>query len=271
MDYPELNKDMVKLYDPANGQMRVAGLMSRKGNTLIKLIEYEKELDSIFGKSPYKVVVIFSDNSESKASEIGEAFGIPVIIRDINSYYLSIRHPKTDIEARKKYDKRTVDELRQYNINACIYAGYMSIATAPLVNAFLGINIHNADLTVTENGKRKYRGFGQKCVENAILAGDKAIKSTTHILDEDLDTGHILMVSEPVEVILPKNFDHNDEIIVENAALANQERLKQIGDFVILPKTVEYIALGRYSIDEFENIYFDGVMCTEGVRLNMHQ
>ena len=39
MDYPEIHKEIVKLYDPANGQMRVAGLMSGKGNTLRKVIK----------------------------------------------------------------------------------------------------------------------------------------------------------------------------------------------------------------------------------------
>ena len=68
-----------KLYNPANGLMRVAGFMSGSGTNLRKIIEYERALIREQAGSPYEVVVIFSDNPESNGmKEI--AIGAEIIV-----------------------------------------------------------------------------------------------------------------------------------------------------------------------------------------------
>lgn len=47
----------------------------------------------------------------------------------------------------------------------------------------------------------------------------------------------------------------------------HQNRLKEIGDWVIFPRTLEFLADGRYSQDDQRKLYFDGKEIPQGVRL----
>ena len=149
----------------------------------------------------------------------------------------------------------TIRALSPFNISVAAYAGYMSIATKPLIDAFLGVNVHPADLSITNTeGTRKY--VGDHAVMDAILAGEKYICSTTHIMRERVDYGEILMISKPMEVILDSDFDKNNPDSVKKAEKSNQSRLKEAGDWEIFPKTILDISQGRYAIDTSRNVYY---------------
>lgn len=76
------------------------------------------------------------------------------------------------------------------------------------------------------------------------------------------------MVSSPLTITLPEDFDAENKDQVKTIANQHQNRLKEVGDWVIFPKTLEYIADGRYSQDEQGNLYFDGTPVPQGVRLD---
>mgnify|MGYP001558458558 CR=1 FL=1 len=258
--------EIKELYNPESGRMRVAGFMSGSGSNLRKIIEHEKTMeDGEYGRSSYKVVVIFTDNSASNAARIGTEYNIPFVIKNINAFYKERRKPRRDLKVREEFDEGTVEELRSFGVDVAAYAGYMSIATAPLINAFLGVNVHPADLAVINGSKRKYTG--DHAVRDAILAGERQLRSTTHIIEERVDYGRMLMVSQAVQVILPSGFDSEDKAQVKAVSDEHQDRLKEAGDWVIFPKTLEYIADGRYSQDEQGNLYFDDERIPNGVRL----
>ena len=75
------------------------------------------------------------------------------------------------------------------------------------------------------------------------------------------------MISSPLDVSLPKRFDINNKDQVNSVSDAHQNRLKEIGDWVIFPKTLEYLADGRYSQDEQGNLYFDDKPIPQGLKL----
>lgn len=257
---------LTKLHEPADGQMRVAGFMSGSGSNLRKILEHEKNLDNEREKSPYKIIVIFSDNPESKAEEIGKEYDIPVIMHDINEFCRVRSKPRKDLEIRPAYDNETANALSQYKCSVIACAGYMSLITWPILNNYTAINVHPADLSVlNEHSKRKYTG--SKAVELAIRAGEKYIRATTHIMTEEVDGGPILMISKPLEVVLGNDFDLNSDEIVKRAAKENQERLKEAGDWIIFPKTLEYIADGRYSKNALGQLYFDSKRIQNGLIL----
>lgn len=249
---------MKKLYDLQDRKMRVAGFMSGSGSNLKKIIERSE--------APYEVVVIFSDNPESNAKNIGNQYGIPVITRDMTEFYKEKNKPITDLEVRREFDSMTVDSIGPIGIDVVAYAGYMKVATAPLINAFLGVNVHPADLSITARGNRKF--VGHHAVRDAILAGEKRIRSTTHIVEGVVDDGRILMISSPLEVNLSRDFNSKDKDQVKSAENYWQSKLKESGDWVIFPKTLEYIAQGRYSQDEKGNLYFEGKPIPSGLSLN---
>ena len=200
--------ELTKLYNLENGITRVAGLMSRKGTILTKIIEHERRLEAQNGRSPYKVVAIFSDNLKSNAVDIGIKFSIPVIVRDIDAFYKEKNRPKSDLIIRKEFDEETVRVLKPYKINMAAFAGYMSIATDPLINSFFGVNVHPADLRIMDGEKRKYTGF--HALRDSIVAGEKELRATTHIIEPEVDNGKILMISSPLKVEIPSNFGNYD-------------------------------------------------------------
>lgn len=258
--------ELKELYHPESGRMRVAGLMSGSGSNLRKIIEYERKLESEQGRSPYQVVVIFSDNLKSNAVKISRDFGIPVIIRDLNDFCEKRGMPRRDLTTRAEFDERTVKLLKPFNINVAAYAGYMSIATPTLINSFLGVNVHPADLSITNGVKRRYTG--DHAVRDAILQGEKELRATTHIVEQQVDHGRILMVSQPLTASLPEDFNPENKDQVNSTSNEHQNLLKEVGDWIIFPRTLEYLADGRFSQDDQGNLYFDDKPIPNGLRLD---
>ena len=250
-----------KLYDSSKyGQLRVAGFISGKGTNLIKILEHEKKLKEERGTSPFHVAVIFSDNYKSNASVIGDTYGIRVFLNGMDNFFEKRGKSIKDKLTRVMYEMECMEVLSKFECPVAAYAGYMRRATPVFVNAFLGVNVHPADLTIRNfDGNPKYRG--DHAVKDAILVGERFLSSTTHIVSEKVDCGNILMVSKPLDINypLPKNIEEFSDNV--------QDALKEVGDWVIFPKTLEYIADGRYSKDENENLYFDGEAIPMGLRL----
>lgn len=256
---------LLPLHDPADGQMRIVGLMSGSGSNLRKIIECEKALQDARGIPPYHVTVIFSDTCDSNAATIGKDHDIPVVMRDIRAYYAARGKPRRDLEVRSEYDKETVKALSPHGATVAAFAGYMSIATAPLINAFLGVNVHPADLSITEDGCRKYAGG--HAVRDAILAGENELRSSTHLIEEQVDYGRLLMISPPLPVRQEESFKTADRRVMDEIANAYQNVLKERGDWVIFPRTLLYIAEGRYATDEKGLLHVDGKPIPQGLRL----
>ncbi|MDD5772308.1 MAG: formyltransferase family protein [bacterium] len=253
------------IYTPRKDKpMRAAGFMSGSGTNLIKIIEWAKQLELEKGKSPYEIVLIFTDNKNSNAKAISEKFNIPLETFDILDFYRSKGYSdKKDLSHRGEFDSKIVKILGKYNIDLIALAGYMSIVTQPLLDVFNGriINVHPADLSVKKGGKRKYTGGN--AVRDAILAGEKELRSTTHIVRDKVDYGEILLISEGISVNIPDKLSLKELSTIEKKSLLqeivnrHQSRLKENGDWKIFPLTLQYIAEGRFTIDTEGNVYFD--------------
>ncbi len=266
------------LHNPLGGVLRVVGLMSGKGSNLQKILEWGEVLRKKRGKAVYQVVAIFSDTFDSKACEIGKEFDIPVIIRDLKGFYAQRGRHRGDLKLREEFDRETIKALSPFEGRVAIYAGYMSIATQPLVEAYLGVNVHPADLSIEVEGKRKY--VGSHAVRDAIAAGETSLCSTTHMVESVVDGGRILMISPPLPVVMEGTFytkdtvrhdpDTDPEAARAMSAIAQdyQERLKRAGDWIIFPRTLQYMAEGRYAQDEEGNLFFDGQPIPHGFRLD---
>ncbi len=76
------------------------------------------------------------------------------------------------------------------------------------------------------------------------------------------------MVSEPVPVELPKPLQILKKTPEElmRVVKGHQERLKEVGDWKIFPRTVEMIALGRFALDAENRVYVDGRPAPDGYR-----
>ncbi len=218
---------MINLYN-RNGVMRVAALVSKRGTLLRKVVESAKN---------YSVVAIFADSADSEAVGIGKEFNIPVIVNDINDFYAG--RSKGDMAVRQEFDKETAKSLSHFKPDILAFAGYMHIATAPLLNSFLCVNFHPADLTIlNSDGTRKYAG--KDAVKRSILAGEQSIRSSIIIAEPVLDAGKILVVSKPLK-------------IATKSALEVEKMLEERDT---LPKALSLIAQGRFAVDK-GILYFD--------------
>jgi phosphoribosylglycinamide formyltransferase-1 len=256
---------MIKtIHNPEEGPLKLVGLMSGSGTNIRKILEHQIKLEKQAGTSLFKMVVLFSDNANSNASKIGMEYDIPVITRDIAGFYAKRGKKRSDLSIRPEFDAETVKALSPFEVKVGVYGGYMSVATSPLIHAFLGVNVHPADLSIEEGGKRKFTG--DHAVRDAIAIGEKTIAATTHIIEDAVDQGPILMISPPLPVMVKKGWDLSNPEHLNEAEAFNQERLKENGDWLIFPKTIEYLAQGRYGRDETSTLYCDGQPIPHGIR-----
>lgn len=249
--------------------MKVAAFMSGTGSNIKMLIKKEKELEKIRGRAPFNVVFIFSDRSDGKCrgEDIACSNGIPYFSYDIRKFH-DIRNIKRTaltqdgLEAREKFDSVPLELIRAFKIDLVALGGYMSFTTIRGC-----INVHPADLSIhTPDGKRKYTG--DHAVYDAILNGEKTLRSSTLWTDLGVDTGPLLMVSGPVEVKLPASLEtlRKDKKRLSEVVDSHQEKLKKVGDWEIFPRTVELISEGRFAFDENNRVYVDGNHVPEGFR-----
>ena len=262
---------LTPLFDPAitGRPMRVAGFISGSGTNIVKLIEREKALRAKESVPPYEIIFIFSDRSDGSC--FGESIacdtGIPYFSYDIRTFHRlrglerTVATPE-GLAARHDYDKVAAAMLKAFDIDVIALGGYMSYLTLDRC-----INVHPADLSILDSrGKRKY--VGDRAVVDAIVSGEAYLRSSTIWTDRGVDTGPLLMLSDPVKVELPEPLDTliGDKGKLLQVAEEHQQRLKEQGDWVIFPETVEMIARGRFALDEQGQVYADGRPVPDGYR-----
>jgi folate-dependent phosphoribosylglycinamide formyltransferase PurN len=259
------------LFDPKKmgRPMRVAAFMSGSGTNIIKLIEREKSLMAEMGSSPFQVIFIFSDRSDGscKGEKIAYEYGIPYFSHDIRTFH-RLRGLKRSVDipegllARKEFDRMAARLIEAFEIDVIALGGYMSYITLDRC-----VNVHPADLSIlAPDGKRRY--VGDHAVHDAISTGETILRSSTLWTDQGVDTGPLLMVSDPLNVELPQPLESllKDRERLLHVVREHQERLKEVGDWKIFPRTIEMIAEGRFALDEMNRVYVDGHPVPEGYR-----
>jgi len=262
---------LVPIFDPnaAGRPMRVAGFMSGSGTNILRLLERETLLKAREGVSPFEVVFIFSDRSDGSC--YGESIacdtGIPYISYDIRTFHRLRAFKRTvntpeGLEARREFDRVAAALVKAFEVDVIALGGYMSYLTLDRC-----INVHPADLSLlTPTGDRKY--VGDNAVVDAIADGESLLRSSTIWTDRGVDTGPLLMVSNPLEVQLnePLEFLVSDREKLLKVAEEHQNRLKEAGDWKIFPMTIEMISRGRFALDEQKRVYVDGKPVPKGYR-----
>lgn len=263
--------ETVPIFDPAAAgrPMRVAGFMSGSGTNLVKLLERQAELEER-GGSPFEVVFIFSDRSDGKSrgEELARRAGIPYFSHDIRRFHELRRAPRTvrteaGMALRREFDRVAERLVQAFGVDLIALGGYMSFLT--LAHC---VNVHPADLSkVDQSGNRRF--VGDDAVLDAIRAGERELRSSTIWTDMGVDTGPLLMLSPPLEVELPAPLEEleADPERLRRVADQHQERLKEAGDWIVFPATVEAIARGRIALDKNGRVWADGRPAPEGIPL----
>ena len=153
----------------------IAIFASGTGTNAKKIVEHFEKNDDI------QVVLIASNRAKAPVLQMAASFGIDTLILDRTTFY------KTET---------ILDQLRQYEIDFIVLAGFLWLVPTYLVNAYEKrmVNIHPA-LLPKYGGKGMYGMHVHQAVKNA---GDKESGITIHFVNEKYDEGSIVFQAQCV-------------------------------------------------------------------------
>ncbi|GBE06057.1 MAG TPA: phosphoribosylglycinamide formyltransferase [Nitrospirae bacterium] len=192
--------------------LTIGVLASGRGSNFQSIIN---SIDS--GALRAEVAVLITDNPDAYAIERAKKHGIEAIILK----------PK-DFADRDAYYLRIAGELKKRGVELVVLAGFMRVVGKPLIKEFQNriMNIHPALLP-------SFPGLhGQK---QAVDYGVKLSGCTVHFVDEDVDTGPVIIQAE-----VPVYDDDTEDSLSERI-------LKQ--EHIIFPYAIRLFSEGRISVE----------------------
>jgi phosphoribosylglycinamide formyltransferase-1 len=191
--------------------MKLAVLASGYGSNLQAIIDAAKR-----GVIDGRVVLVISDNRDAYALERAEK-------HQIEAHYLS---PK-NFAGREDYDHAVIALLKERGIELVVLAGYMRLLSPVFIDGFSGriINIHPSLLPSFP---------GLEGVAQALRYGVKVSGCTVHFVDENLDTGPIIL-QESVPV-----YDNDTEESLHQRIHTVEHRL--------YPQAIQLFVQGKLSL-----------------------
>ena len=200
--------------------LKIGVLVSGSGTNLQSI------LDSCESDRFAEVAVVISNKADAYALKRAESKGVPTRV---------ISHK--DYPDRAAYDSELINILNEYDVGLVVLAGFMRILTGEFLRAFPGrvMNIHPALLPSFP---------GLEVRQAAIDYGVRFSGCTVHFVDEDVDTGPIII--QAVVPVYPE--DSEDEL--------KHRILKQ--EHKIYPEAIKLFAQGRLRI-EGRKVFIDGL------------
>lgn len=168
--------------------LNIAVFISGGGTNLQAIINAVKE-----NKINGKIKLVFSNRKN--------AYGlIRAQNESIDTFYLN----RKKFFSNEKYDERILEELERKNIDLIVLAGYLNILSLKLVSKYSNriINIHPS-LIPSFCGDGFY---GENVHKAVIKSGVKFTGATTHFVDENVDTGAIIL-QDVVPVLINDDFE----------------------------------------------------------------
>lgn len=166
----------------------IAVFISGGGTNLQAIINAVKE-----NKINGKIKLVFSNRKN--------AYGlIRAQNESIDTFYLN----RKKFFSSEEYDERILEELERKNIDLIVLAGYLNILSSKLVSKYSNriINIHPS-LIPSFCGDGFY---GENVHKAVIKSGVKFTGATTHFVDENVDTGAIIL-QDVVPIFINDDFE----------------------------------------------------------------
>lgn len=186
---------------------KIAVFISGNGSNLEELIKKTKS-KCIDGE----ITLVISDNKN--------AYGL---VRAINSNIPSMYIGRENYKGISERAAKTINELKRFDIDLIVLAGYLSIVPPMVINSYRDkiINIHPSLIP-------KYcgKGFYGDVVHRAVLEqGEEYSGATVHFVDEGIDSGKIIAQEkvkvdegETIESLKFKIHDIEHKILTEAVA-----------------------------------------------------
>ena len=170
-----------------------------------------------------RIVQVISNNPGAYALERAAAAGLDACCVSPKNY-----------PDREAFNDALLDKINEAAPDLIVLAGFMVAVPRKVCAAYAGriINIHPA-LIPSFCGKGYY---GLHVHEKALARGVKVTGATVHFVDEDLDTGPIILQKAV-------------EIREDDTPQTLQRRVMEEAEWIILPKAIDLIAAGRVRIE----------------------
>lgn len=170
-----------------------------------------------------RIVQVISNNPGARALERAASAGLDACCVS----------PK-DFPDREAFNDALLEKINEAAPDLIVLAGFMVAVPRQVCAAYAGkiINIHPA-LIPSFCGKGYY---GLHVHEKALERGVKVTGATVHFVDEDLDTGPIILQKAV-------------EIREDDTPRTLQRRVMEEAEWVILPRAIDLIAAGRVRIE----------------------
>jgi folate-dependent phosphoribosylglycinamide formyltransferase PurN len=261
---------MLRIYEPGEGRkMRVAFMFSG-GATGMKT----NIVSNLQHTDLYEVSFCLTDKPDCDGLEFAEALEIPTEKLDYRKY---VKKYGDKEERRAAYFSDLNNIMRDAGPDIIVTTGFMLIGVDPFVSEWYGklMNGHPAKTyilagpdgdivsvgdvptyeAVSKFHKKGYeRAFvGENAVYDAVVAGEKEVRTAVFFLDHGEDTGPNIVHSPPVQV----DREYVDSLIrkrndkgVKAYCKELQNHLKYYGDRPAINKALELAATGRLGLDD---------------------
>lgn len=183
----------------------------------------------------YEIVGAFTDRYSSSGRK---AVCAPNQIRcdciDYQRWCKTMRVDPKDLKEREEYFGRVSRMTASFMPDIIMLSGFMLVITPPLLGAYHILNVHPADLRIVDdNGQRKYTGAD--AVTDAINAGESETFSTIHLLNEEIDGGPIITISDPLKYtgMTPKQHQECMKVMCDGPAYAKALEMITSGEYVL--------------------------------------
>ncbi|MGM0952635.1 MAG: phosphoribosylglycinamide formyltransferase [Pseudomonadota bacterium] len=214
--------------DPAP-RPSIVVLASGSGTNLQALIDASRERDY-----PGEIIAVGCSKPDAFALERAAQANIPTFV---------VNHKNHG--SREEFDGALMAELRRYNPDLIVLAGFMRILTDDFVRAFRGrmLNIHPSLLPA-------YTGLNTH--QRVLEAGDKVHGVSIHFVTEELDGGPVIAQAE-----VPVAGDDTPESLAERV---------QREEHLLYPIVVRWCCEGRIQLGA-EAVLFDGEPLSQPMKL----
>lgn len=195
--------------------LKIIVLVSGGGSNLQAIIDgiYERRVQNT------EIVAVISSKVHAYALTRAEKYGIPTVVVDPNQY--------SDVSL---FNDALFHQIEAYKPDLIVLAGFLRKIPIRVIETYKNqiINVHPS-LLPAFGGPGFY---GLKVHEAALARGVKVSGATVHYVDEDLDTGPILM-----QKVVPVLEGDTPELL--------QRRVMEEAEWVILPEVINRIAMSK--------------------------
>ena len=149
---------------------KIAVLFSGSGSNLEEILE--KVHNKIFNNVKIEVALTLTNKANAYGIERARKYGLESVI---------LEHTK--FASREEFDQALVDEIKKYNVDLTVLAGFMRILTPVFTTQINAINLHPSLLPLFKGAHAIKESF-----ESEMLVGGVSV----HYVSEELDAGKLI-------------------------------------------------------------------------------